>query len=395
MQQFGIDSRTALPTSVSASLAWVYGIGASARPLLLALRRRWRLAPPGSLRLLTSEGRSQARGAAAYQRFELGWFVPSWGQIIATPIEVYLSRLHFLQVSATTPRVDPRPGSEPGVRAVNRAAGTSAGPGSPLGLRLPFAPGNILSSHRHLRSAGVGSAQGMVMALEMAGLRPPSPAAAPGFATLTSRRQTRFATRAIMVQAADNAADMGFSRMLHLRPPIRSLTPARTPEPDAPLPLRYAPGTAPSPSDPGLTLGPKPTEWAPLRLAAGLPQSGVDVAAFPQVAARATAISRLPAPNEASTLVEALYEQGLQEGAIPAMSLHLLPPAAGVTPEASAQILAATTAQAAVRAAPPHLQAALAPSTSLSRSELAHIAERVAQVLRDRQRFERERQGRR
>lgn len=93
-----------------------------------------------------------------------------------------------------------------------------------------------------------------------------------------------------------------------------------------------------------------------------------------------------PGSTGSPNLVETLFEQG---GALPGFSLHMLPPAVAIGAKA-----AADPAQAAVGVEhwpSPH---SVSQPTALNRSELTQIADRVAQVLRERQRFERERQGR-
>jgi len=78
------------------------------------------------------------------------------------------------------------------------------------------------------------------------------------------------------------------------------------------------------------------------------------------------------------------------QGTVPGLSLRMLPP----TTVADLPV-PNIRADGAPVAPSSQAQWVNPPSASLTRSEVTQIAERVAQVLRDRQRFEREREGRR
>ena len=182
---------------------------------------------------------------------------------------------------------------------------------------------------------------------------------------LSSRRPARVSTHALTSKGTAIKALEGFERTLHVLPAI-----------------------FPFPKGPGHD---RPVPGLPLKAPGaflGIPEGQQDLGQ-----SKRAWVQQRPGPglNEAANLVEALFEQGLQQGAMSGLSLRLLPPT--VLRAAPRLAVAAETAPAMASAWAPPLQPAVPPSASLSRSEITQIADRVGQVLFERQRFERERQG--
>lgn len=104
---------------------------------------------------------------------------------------------------------------------------------------------------------------------------------------------------------------------------------------------------------------------------------------------------RASGPDSPVSLGDALYDQAMRQLATPDLALRMLPgdesvkgPAVDCAAEPSGAMPLPTSTRAMPQTAP-----APAPAPALSREEVAQIADRVAQVLERRERFERERRG--
>lgn len=97
--------------------------------------------------------------------------------------------------------------------------------------------------------------------------------------------------------------------------------------------------------------------------------------------------------SDSTSPVDALFDRAMRQWqmALPNQVLPAVPAQAGLRGSASVPDSVQLRAESSTASA---LVEPL-PATALSREEVVHIADRVTQVLKQRERFERERQGRR
>jgi len=395
------DRAMDLPTSMAERLAWRSSLKASSELLLRSLRQRWVRPVTGGLRLCARPTIGEAPADIRYRGLELAWFIPGRLFSIAAQIDIYLSRFHFSR------------GADAGRTNFGLAAGIHAAETSSSGLKMRQTPDQFLLPSE---ASTIRVARRPLENIGRVGTMPSANAIGAGFDTQVRLPRNvaragglRFAARAY--KDADESLVAGDHRPTSSRSAPRSIQ-------RAPL-VAWSPGSARKsawpiigprvyvlvhrPKGQGLQL-PSGDSLDTLPLAWQNPGTTIQPRQVSSSAAAVTTILQPPDSNrltgsgtrtllgdsKTSTLVDALYEQGCMQGTVPGLSLRMLPP----TTVADLPV-PNIRADGAPVAPSSQAQWVNPPSASLTRSEVTQIAERVAQVLRDRQRFEREREGRR
>lgn len=95
-----------------------------------------------------------------------------------------------------------------------------------------------------------------------------------------------------------------------------------------------------------------------------------------------------PDPGANPGLGDLLYDQAMKRPVMPGLALRMLPEAEARRPRPEALDRAIESGET------PRRPASMPPAPVLSRDEVTQVADQVAQMLKQRERFERERQGR-